>query len=430
MTGTMTTRDQRADRDRRDDGHRPRRADVGRELRARQPADAVQSRLSALRGGALRRRSPRSRCSLDGGAVTDGALAVGARRRRAPRGLRAPSRRPPRLRLYAGLDARRRAGRGARRRAGAQARPPLGLLRQRPPDPRRPRRRARTRPASTSTRVGVTVGVDRAVGRQLLLRRRRSRRSTTRPSSTAPAASSTSRRPRAHPLRHLGGGRARLLPGHRAPTGRTSYDQRRAGSSCRSSARSPRAPSSTATSSPARSRGGWAWDGPRGTATLFGRGSCGAREGRRLPRDRRGRRRCPGTPFTADFGIAVDEQELDVAARRVRPRPVARLPFSGGICRAAGQRLLPARVRRRRPAQSAASFLGDSRRRLVLRAVHATTPTATASTSAASLRFQFLWGSLFVAYDQELERDDLDLATCQRPDCGSSSEPGDRARPT
>jgi len=28
-----------------------------------------------------------------------------------------------------------------------------------------------------------------------------------------------------------------------------------------------------------------------------------------------------------------------------------------------------------------------------------------------ALRFQFLWGSVFVAYDQEVLRDDLDLST-------------------
>jgi uncharacterized protein YhjY with autotransporter beta-barrel domain len=32
-------------------------------------------------------------------------------------------------------------------------------------------------------------------------------------------------------------------------------------------------------------------------------------------------------------------------------------------------------------------------------------------TAAAALRFQFLWGSVFVAYDQEVLRDDLDLST-------------------
>ena len=154
--------------------------------------------------------------------------------------------------------------------------------------------------------------------------------------------------------------------------------------------------------------GGWAWDGPQGTATLFGRGSWADAKVDAF-RETGAVAPLPGTPFTADFGIAVEEQELSSLLGEVGLDLSRAFQFSGGI-------FVPQvnvsylhefdddaqRIRGR--------FLGDVAAASSFE-LFSDDPDRDFFNVGASLRFQFLWGSFFVAYDRELERYDLDLAT-------------------
>jgi uncharacterized protein YhjY with autotransporter beta-barrel domain len=158
--------------------------------------------------------------------------------------------------------------------------------------------------------------------------------------------------------------------------------------------------------------GGWVWGGRRWVSSSFVRGSWSraevdafAEEGAVAPVV------IGGVPVLTDFGVAVDSQELQSLLGELGFDLSGNYSFSGGV-------LVPAfNVTYRH------EFDNDAR------AVHATFLGDTAGASSffvfldepdrdwfsvgASLAAQFLWGSVFAGYDQELERDDLELATWQ-----------------
>ncbi len=403
MTGTMTDRDQRATAI-----EELTATGLGAQTSAASSGlasqlDAVQSRLSALRGGALRQSLAQIALSLDGGTVSDGLLAsarADAARREAF-GRRLDDRL---LRLYAGLDT-----------GDAPAAAPAAA-----PEPKRDRpwgffvngrlTRGDRDPGTDETgfdfdTVGVTLGVDRAVGVNSFF-------------GAALSALDNSTE-----LDGAGGdldvsGLALTLYGiweagehgyfqATGTYGQNSYDQARR-------LELPVIGTLTAHSEfdgdqlAGTLEGGWSWDGPRGTATLFGRGSWADAKVDAF-RETGAVAPLPGTPFTADFGIAVEEQELSSLLGELGLDLSRAFQFSGGI-------FVPQvnvsylhefdddaqRIRGR--------FLGDVAAASSFE-LFSDDPDRDFFNVGASLRFQFLWGSFFVAYDRELDRSDLDLET-------------------
>lgn len=155
---------------------------------------------------------------------------------------------------------------------------------------------------------------------------------------------------------------------------------------------------------------GWSWDGWAGTTTLFGRGSFARAEVDGF-RESGATAVIPGFEFLgeSDFGIEVDDQEIDSLVGEIGIDFARVYQFSGGLF--VPQLNLSAlhefdddgqRIRGR--------FLGDVAAGSAFE-LYTDDPDRDYFNVGASIRFQFLWGSFFVAYDQELERDDLDLAT-------------------
>lgn len=365
--------------------------------------DAVQSRLSALRGGALRQSLAQIALSLDGGTVTDGLLASARAdaARRETFGRRLDDRL---LRLYAGLDT-----------GDAPAAAPAAA-----PEPKRDRpwgffvngRLTRgDRDQGTDETgfdfdtVGVTLGVDRAVGVNSFF------------------GAALSALDNSTDLDGAGGdldvsGLALTLYGiweagehgyfqATGTYGQNSYDQARR-------LELPVVGTLTARSEfdgdqlAGTLEGGWSWDGPKGTATLFGRGSWADAKVDAF-RETGAVAPLPGTPFTADFGIAVEAQELSSLLGELGVDLSRAFQFSSGI-------FVPQvnvsylhefdddaqRIRGR--------FLGDVAAASTFE-LFTDDPDRDFFNVGASLRFQYLWGSFFVAYDRELDRSDLDLET-------------------
>lgn len=403
MTGTMTNRDERAEAIRELTatglGSQTSAASAG----LASQLDAVQSRLSALRGGALRQSLAQIALSLDGGTVTDSLLASARAdaARRETFGRRLDERL---VRLYAGLDT------GDAPAAAAPA----------TPEPKRDRPwgffvNGRLSRGGHDAGVdetgwdfdtaGVTLGVDRAVGTNTFL------------------GGALSALDNSTDLDDAGGdldvsGLALTLYGiweagergyfqATATYGQNSYEQARR-------LELPVIGALTARSEfdgdqlAATLEGGLSWDGPKGTATLFGRGSwADARvdafreSGAVAP--------LPGTPYVADFGIAVEEQELTSLLGELG------LDLSRVFQLESGLVVPQVNVSYLHEFDDDAQairgrFLGDVAAASTFE-LFTDEPDRDFFNVGASLRFQFLWGSFFVAYDRELDRSDLDLET-------------------
>ena len=158
--------------------------------------------------------------------------------------------------------------------------------------------------------------------------------------------------------------------------------------------------------------GGWVWGGTRWVSSSFARGSwvgskvdAFAEEGAVAPVT------IGGVPVPTDFGIAVEEQELSSVLGELGYDLTGNFSFSGGV-------LMPAfNVTYRHEFDNDArtvhaTFLGDVAGASSF-LVFLDEPDRDWFSGGASLAAQFLWGSVFVAYDQEFERDDLELATWQ-----------------
>ncbi len=154
---------------------------------------------------------------------------------------------------------------------------------------------------------------------------------------------------------------------------------------------------------------GWAWEGRRATATLFGRSSY-LRATIDGFTERGARATIPGTAFgEVDFGLEVEEQSVTSWLGEVGFDLSGVVAFPGGV-------FIP-----QLNATYVQEFKDDghgTRGRFLADTAAAASfelftddPDRKYFNVGASLRFQFLWGSFFVAYDQEFERDDLELRT-------------------
>jgi uncharacterized protein YhjY with autotransporter beta-barrel domain len=404
MTGTLSTRSQRSDA-----VEELTATGLGAQTSAATAGlagqlDAIASRLSALRGGALRQSLGQIALSLDGGTVTDGLLAAARAdaARREAFGLRLEQQL---VRLYAGLDS----GDAPAAAPAAAAEPKRdrpwgffvnGRLSQGERD------RGVDETGFDFDTTGLTLGFDRAVGAN---------------SFFGVALSALDNQT---DLADAGGeldvsGLALTLYGiweagdngyfqATATYGQNQYEQAR------------RMELPVVGTLVARAdfdgdqlagtlEGGWSWDGARGTATLFGRGSYAAAEVDAF-RETGATASLPGTGFGAvDFGIAVEAQELTSLVGEVGVDFARVFQFSRGL-------FVPQlnasylhefdddaqRIRGR--------FLGDIAAASSFD-IYTDAPDRDFFNVGASLRLQFLWGSLFVAYDRELDRDDFDLET-------------------
>nr|MBP8844852.1 autotransporter domain-containing protein [Thermoanaerobaculia bacterium] len=146
--------------------------------------------------------------------------------------------------------------------------------------------------------------------------------------------------------------------------------------------------------------GGFAWDGPGGTATLFGRGSwlrCEAD-----PFTETGAVvTLPGTGMSADFGLTVDghtvssllgEVGLDLS-RVIQTRHALIVPqLNASYLHEFEAERSPIRGRFRGDLAAVAAF-----------DLFSDTPDRDFFNVGASLRFQFLWGSFFVSWDRHFD---------------------------
>jgi uncharacterized protein YhjY with autotransporter beta-barrel domain len=152
---------------------------------------------------------------------------------------------------------------------------------------------------------------------------------------------------------------------------------------------------------------GRSFDGRAGSLTVFARGSFarasidGFRETGAV---------APLPPFgNVDFGLEVDEQEVDSLLGEAGLDWGRAISFPGGV-------VLPqlglswTREFEDDPTAVGARLISDTS--LVAPfLIFTDAPDRDWLRASASLRFQFLWGSLFVAYDQDLQRDDLETRT-------------------
>ncbi len=365
--------------------------------------DAIESRLSALRGGALRQSLGQIALSLDGGTVTDGLLAAAradsARREAFGRRLEASL-----VRLYAGLD-----GGDAPAAAPAAAAEPKrdrpwgfflnGRLTQGERD------RGSDETGFDFDTAGLTVGFDRAVGANTFFGGALSALDNETDLADAGGALDVS-------------GLALTLYGiweagehgyfqATATYGQNQYEQARR-------LELPVIGTLTARADfdgdqlAGTLEGGFSWDGAGGTATLFGRGSYAAATVDAF-RETGAIAALPGTTFVADFGVAVEEQELTSLLGEVG------LDLSKVVQMERGLFVPQVNVSFLHEFDDDAQrirgrFLGDVAAASSFE-LFTDEPDRDYLNVGASLRFQFLWGSFFVAYDKELERDDLDLET-------------------
>jgi len=365
---------------------------------------AVEARLSALRGGALRQSLAQIALNVGGGVVTDGLLASArsAWERREALEQRIDQRL---VSLYAGMDA-------------AEASPAAGSTTQ----PKRDRPwgfflNARLTQGDRPNGVdetgydfdtfGATVGFDRAVGANSFLGAAFSWLDTS--TDLAENAGTLDASGGSLTLYGIWEGSGNGYFQATAAYGFNAYDQVRR-------LDLPAVGTLNATSDfdgsqlAASMEGGWSWDGTSGTATLFGRASW-ARAKVDGFRESGAAVVVPGFEAfgVTDFGIEVGDQELTSLLGEAGVDLSRVFQFSGGL-------FVP---------QINASYLhefdndGRSIRGRFLGDVATVSsfeiftddPDRDYFNVGASIRFQFLWGSFFVAYDKELQRDDLDLET-------------------
>lgn len=402
MTGTLTTRTQRTQA-----VQELTATGLGAQTEAAVASlggqlDAIASRLSALRGGALRQSLSQIALTLDGGTVSDGLLASAwseAGRRDA---FRAGIERSF-LQLYAGLDAAE---------APATAAPAVQPKRERPWGfflngrlSKGEKARGVDETGFDFDTAGVTIGFDRAVGSNSFFGFALSALETE--TGLADAGGDLDTSGLSLTLYGIWEGAGNGYFQASATYGQNQYEQTRR-------IELPVLGTLTARADfdgeqlASTLEGGWSWDGPRGTATLFGRGHYARAEVDGF-RERGAVATLPGTTFVADFGLELEAQTVTSLVGEVGIDLSRVFQFSGGL-------FVP---------QINASYLhefdddGQGIRGRFLGDVAAGSgfvvftddPDRDFFNVGASLRFQFLWGSLFVAYDRELGRDDFDFET-------------------
>lgn len=365
---------------------------------------AVEARLSALRGGALRQSLSQIALNLGGGVVTDGLLA--SARSEIARREAFEQRIDQRLvSLYAGMDADETSPAPAPATSPKRDRPWGFFLNARLTQGERPNGVDET--AYDFDTFGATLGFDRAVGANRFFGAALSFLDTS--TDLADNAGTLDVSGLTLTLYGIWEGSESGYFQATAAYGFNSYDQARR-------LELPAVGTLTATSDFDGSQfagtleGGWSWDGNAGTATLFGRGSWMQADVDGF-RERGAAVVVPGFEAfgVTDFGIEVGDQKLTSLLGEAGIDLSRVFQFSGGLCVPQinasylhefdddGQR-----IRGR--------FLGDVAAASSFE-IFTDDPDRDYFNVGASIRFQFLWGSFFVAYDKELQRDDLDLET-------------------
>lgn len=402
MTGALTDRDSRADA-----VAELTATGIGSQTTAAAAGladqmSAVEARLSALRGGALRQSLAQIALNVGGGVVTDGLLA--SARSELARREAFEQRLDQRLvSLYAGMDADETSP--APVTSPKRDRPWGFFLNARLTQGERPNGVDET--AYDFDTFGATLGFDRAVGANRFFGAAVSFLDTS--TDLADNAGTLDVSGLTLTLYGIWEGSESGYFQATAAYGFNSYDQARR-------LELPAVGTLTATSDFDGSQfagtleGGWSWDGNAGTATLFGRGSWMQADVDGF-RERGAAVVVPGFEAfgVTDFGIEVGDQKLTSLLGEAGIDLSRVFQFSGGL-------FVPQinasylhefdddgqRIRGR--------FLGDVAAASSFE-IFTDDPDRDYFNVGASIRFQFLWGSFFVAYDKELQRDDLDLET-------------------
>jgi len=158
--------------------------------------------------------------------------------------------------------------------------------------------------------------------------------------------------------------------------------------------------------------GGWDWGGQRIVASSFVRGSWArAKVDAFAESGAIANIAIGGVPVPTDFGVAVEEQELESLLGEFG------FDLSGNISMARGVLVPQFTVTYRHEfdndARSVrATFLGDQAAGSSF-LVFLDPPDRDWIDAGVSLSAQYLWGSLFLAYDREFAREDYELATWQ-----------------
>ena len=402
MTGTLTTQEERTEAI-----HSFSATGLGSQATTalagvEQQTASIQSRLAALRGGALRGAVDRIALVVDGVEVSSDALAA-ARAERGRSDLFSTRLEDSFARLYAGLDAQE-----------APAQEPVAQ----PVHRARPWGFFATGRLSTGSRdtgveedgfdfdsVGATVGIDRAVSANGFLGAALSGLSNeTTLEGAGGSLDAESWGLTLYGIREGEKGYFQLTGTY----GQSRFDQRR------------RLPMPAIGELTARAEFdgdqlaadlelGRSFDGRAGSLTFFVRGGW-ARATIDGFREQGAVAELPGTGFgPVDFGLEVGDQELESLLGAAGLDWGKAFSITGGL-------VIPQLTATWShefddDAQAvSARFLGDQSAGSSF-FVFTDDPDRDWLTAAAALRFQFLWGSVFVAYDQEVLRDDLDLST-------------------
>ncbi len=410
MTGTLEDRTQRADAVRALTntglGSQSTTALAGIE----QQTGSIQSRLAALRGGGLRGAAGQIALQIDGVGISNGTLSS-AREAGARHELFSSRLDRSFARLYAGLDAGAQESPGAGDDATGDA-PEVAPRRERPWGFFVTGRLTRGHRVDGTEETGfdfdtkgATLGFDHAVGANGFLGFALSGlRNTTDLRGGGGSLDGDSLAVTLYAIHEGEKGYAQLT----ATYGQTSFDQHR----------SVALPVVGPLEARARFDGdqlastvevGRSLDGRAGSLTCFGRGSW-ARASIDGFRETGAVATIPGSGFgPVDFGLEVAQQRLDSLLGE------AGLDWGKAISVAHGLVIPQLTVTWSHEfdhdaQQVRARFLGDTAAGSSF-FVFTDPPDRDWLTASAALRFQFLWGSLFVAYDHEFQRADLETQT-------------------
>ena len=158
--------------------------------------------------------------------------------------------------------------------------------------------------------------------------------------------------------------------------------------------------------------GGWNWGGRRVLASSFVRGSWArAKVDPFAESGAIANVVIGGVPVPTDFGVAVEEQQLESLLGEFGFDLSGNISMSNGVL--VPQFTVTYRHEFDNDARTVqASFLGDQAAGSSF-LVFLDPPDRDWIDAVLSLSAQYLWGSLFVAYDREFARDDFELATWQ-----------------
>lgn len=158
--------------------------------------------------------------------------------------------------------------------------------------------------------------------------------------------------------------------------------------------------------------GGWNWGGRRVLASSFVRGSWArAKVDPFAESGAIANVVIGGVPVPTDFGVAVEEQQLESLLGEFGFDLSGNISMSNGVL--VPQFTVTYRHEFDNDARTVqASFLGDQAAGSSF-LVFLDPPDRDWIDAGLSLSAQYLWGSLFVAYDREFARDDFELATWQ-----------------